>query len=98
MTYIVANDHTDYLHEAQPGDVCQICHCAFLAGEVVTAVYSGGTVGLHCADVEGCLERFHETTGAHADGRGLTFPRSNPVRAAWITARRFNFNNRHRRE
>lgn len=60
MTYIIATDYTDYTHIAQPGDVCQICHVLFWPGEVVTAVHSGGTVGLHCGDVEGCLDRFHE--------------------------------------
>lgn len=64
MTYIIATDHTDYTHIAQPGDVCQICHCEFWAGEVVTAVTSGGVIGLHCPDVERCLDRFHAVSAA----------------------------------
>lgn len=56
--YIIATDHTNYTHIAQPGDVCQICRVPFWPGEVVTAVCSGGdTVGLHCADIEACAER-----------------------------------------
>jgi hypothetical protein len=36
------------------GTCCGICGAEFLAGEVVTAVISGGTVGIKCADVESC--------------------------------------------
>ncbi len=67
MIFIVADDRTDYGHVAQAGDVCQICHVRFMAGEVVTAVTSGGVTGLHCGDVEECLSRFRES--AQVDGR-----------------------------
>lgn len=56
---IITNDRIDYSHIAQPGEVCQICYTTFWPGEVVTAVTSGGVTGLHCGDVEGCLERRH---------------------------------------
>lgn len=42
---------------AGEGDHCGICGVEFLAGEVVTAVISGGTRGIKRADVESCHER-----------------------------------------
>jgi hypothetical protein len=67
-SYIIANDSTDYGHIARPGDRCQICGAAFERNEVVTAVTSGGQVGLHCGDVEECLSRFREQS-VQVDGR-----------------------------
>lgn len=58
--YIITNDSTTYDHIAQPGDRCQVCYAGFLPGETVTAVMSGGIVGLHCGDVEECINRLHE--------------------------------------